>query len=629
MCGITGIVEKKDQTQLVKSMCDAIRHRGPNGQSVYRHTNFTIGHVRLAVIDLKTGDQPIYNEDKTLSVTFNGEIYNFIELREELKKKGHRFSTQTDTEVILHLFEEEGTASFSRLNGYFVFALLDHQHNQLYLVRDQFGIKPLHYYQGIDFFSYGSEIKAILEDKRVERKLNYDALHQQLNLRYNQLDETLFKGIFRLNPGHFIKVSADRKTEINRYYQLNYHIDHTTSLDAHCEQIRFLLKDAVKRQMISDVPLGLYLSGGIDSGSLVALASSLSNQTIKTFTLGFNEDTDEFSEAKLVAERYQTDHHEFTVQVNPLDNMEQVIWHAEEPKINLLQGFEMSRFLKNHVTVALSGMGGDELFAGYDIYRFIHGFRYALNYTPAFLHKFLGKPAAKLLVWFNQNLGSMTLDEYQRGFEMLCSSPDIIRFYLILRNVWDHNPQMSARIYHKRQESIHHNMIRNSFDQLINSEVKDPVEQILFTEFQSKMVNDYLLTEDRMSMANSIEQRVPFLDKNLVEYAFTIPSYYKLQNGITKSILRTAMSEYLPKRNLEKKKWGFTFNPYEQFRKDLKVKAEALLSKETIERDEIFNYNYIRRILDHPANPRMRWHYNYLWLLIGFQIWKKQFNVTL
>jgi asparagine synthase (glutamine-hydrolysing) len=623
MCGIAGIVEKRENRELLEKMLDEIEHRGPDGKSFYQEKAFALGHRRLSVIDLRTGDQPIYNENKTLSITFNGEIYNFRELREELEKKGHQFSTQTDTEVILHLFEEKGVKAFNELNGYFAFALFDHRENKLFLVRDHFGIKPLHYYHENGKFIYASEIKSIIKDKRVLRKLNSNGLHQQLNLRYNQLDETLFKNIFRVPPGSYLLVDENSEFKLKKYYELPFFEPEKMSEEEAKQGILEKLRAAVKRQMISDVPLGLYLSGGIDSGSLVALASEISDKPVKTFTMGFNEPTDEFEEARLVAKMYGTDHHEILMTPEPLQNMEKAIWHAEEPKINLIQGFMMSKELRNHVTVALSGLGGDELFAGYDIYSFFYPFKNLFKYVPQF---FSGNLASSVLFSFNKNLGNFQFDEYRRGLELGFSFGNIEKFYLNLRNVWDFNQKMFKNIYSKDflGEIF---PVSDSFSSFFEGKKKFPLETIQFTELKSKMLNDYLLTEDRMSMANSIEQRVPFLDKELVEFALKIPMNLKHKNGISKYILRKTMENHLPQKNLSKKKWGFTFNPYLQFQKDLKKSAEETLTEKNIKEDGIFNYSYIKQILDHKPHPRMRWHYNYLWLLVGFYHWKKVFEI--
>lgn len=629
MCGITGIIEAKSNLSLVKKMCAAQRHRGPDAQSVYHDGPFTMGFVRLAVIDLETGDQPIFNEDKSLGIMFNGEIYNFIELRAELEAAGHVFSTQTDTEVILHLFEEHGTAAFNRLNGYFAFALYDYREECLYLVRDQFGIKPLHYQFDTDAVRYGSEIKSILADPRVPRRLNFNALHQQLNLRYNQSLETMFAGIHRIPPAHFLKVTKDRKTELHRYYRLEYRIDLQTSEAEFRFEIRHRLKEAVRRQMISDVPVGFYLSGGIDSGSLVALGAELASGPVKTFTLGFNEPTDEFEEARKVAERYGTDHYELRMTPQPLELMETVIHHAEEPKINLIQGYMMSSFLKDHVTVALSGMGGDEIFMGYDIFRYIRPMQFLLNHTPKWVEKTIGRTASKMIYQLGNNLAPMSMDEYRRGLEMGTAIGNLMRYYLILRNAWDHQSAFYKQIYDpSRIRQVTHST-HDVFETLFDLGSADAMETIQWVEFHSKMVNDYLLTEDRMSMANHIEQRVPFLDKELVEYAFRIPVQYKMRGSTTKYLLRQAMQNDLPKRNLMKKKWGFTFNPVEQYQKDLRETALNVLSEERIRTDQLFNFDYVRHILDAPVHPRMRWHYNYIWLLIGFYTWKETFNVSI
>jgi asparagine synthase (glutamine-hydrolysing) len=358
------------------------------------------------------------------------------------------------------------------------------------------------------------------------------------------------------------------------------------------------------------------------------MAAEISSKPVKTFTLGFNEESDEFAEAKLVAEKYGTEHQELRMAPNPMEMMEEVIYHAEEPKINLIQGYMMSEFISKHVTVALSGLGGDELFAGYDILKFIQPVQMLHNFTPPFVEKYFGRHLSTIIFQLGNRLNIPSIDEYRRGLELGASFGNLCKYYLMLRNAWDYNPAFAQKIYHKRIAGKQPKTA-DAFIHLFDSRKRGAVEDTLYAEFHSKMVNDYLLTEDRMSMANSLEQRVPFLDKDLVEYAFKIPTRFKIKGRSTKILLRYAMRNDLPEKNLNKKKWGFTFNPYLQFQKDLKQKAEIILNEERIRKDQLFNYDYIKMILNHKPHPAMRWHYNYIWLLIGFYIWKDIFKTEL
>ncbi len=628
MCGICGIIEKnRDNTALMTEMLSIIEHRGPDSFSVFSHGDFCLGHRRLSIIDLSTGNQPIFNEDKTVCVVFNGEIYNYKEHKESLQAKGHQFYTTSDTEILVHLYEEYGTDFFSQLNGIFAFALLDMGRNRLMLVRDHFGVKPLHYYQKDGALIFGSEQKSILLHPLVERKINYKALHSTLNLRYTQMNETLFDGIKRLPPAHYL-VYENGNVVVKRYWSLTPEPDHLMNETDAMEKMHFYLKQAIDRQLMSDVPLGVYLSGGMDSSTIVQKMHELGVPEINTFTMGFNEPTDEFPDADMIAKHFGTNHHTLSLSMNPMQQFPQVIWHAEEPKINLLQGFNMSAFVRKDITVVLSGLGGDELFAGYDIHKFIYPTNWYHRNTPRWMQSLLNLKSSLLFSIQNASR-TMSMDEYRRGLQMYLSIGNIEKFYLILRNVWDYDNGFYKNVYHaSMREKMKREIpkVKQEFDAFFNASANmKALDQVLFTEFQTKMVNDYLLTEDRMSMANSIEQRVPFLDLDLVKFGFSIPMHLKIQNNQTKYLFRKAMAQKLPQSIVDKKKWGFTVNPYLQFKKDLKTTAEAILTKEFIEQQGIFNYDYIKRILNHAPAKKMRWHYNFIWMLTGLAIWQKMY----
>lgn len=631
MCGICGIVENNsDNKNLMNEMLDIIQHRGPDGKSIFQHQNFTLGHRRLAIIDLVTGDQPIFNEDKSVCVVFNGEIYNYKEIKDRLISKGHKFYTSSDTEILVHLYEEEGDAFMHQLNGIFAFALLDLRKNRLLLSRDHFGIKPLHYYFKDDVFIFGSEQKSILLHPKVERSINFNALHSHINLRYTQMNETLFSGIKRLPPAHYL-VFENNKVEIKKYWELKPQINFEMNENEAIDSMHFYLKQAVERQLLSDVPIGVYLSGGMDSSTIVQKMHELGVPQINTFTLGFNEPTDEFPDAERIAKYFNTNHLTHSLTLNAMNDFPAVIWHAEEPKINLLQGYNMSKFVRNHVTVVLGGLGGDELFAGYDIHKFIFPFNSINDRIPNFLKSLL-KWKSEFLFKIQNFSKTLRFDEYRRGMQMLMAIGDIEKFYLILRNVWDYDSAFYKEIYHP---DFYNKMlndtqkVKKEFDVFFNlSNKSTALDQVLFTEFHTKMVNDYLLTEDRMSMSNSVEQRVPFLDLDLVNFGFSIPVNLKIKNKQTKYLFRKAMMQKLPTDIITKKKWGFTVNPYLQFKKDLKQISEEILTEEFINKQGIFNYKYIKSILDYPAHPKLRWHYNFLWIVLGLAVWQKMYIDT-
>lgn len=628
MCGICGISEKgRDNQLLVEKMCQIIGHRGPDNTSIYKSDDIYLGHRRLSIIDLTTGNQPIFDESKNLVIIFNGEIYNYRELRRDLQNKGYKFQTQSDTEVILKLYQDKGVDSFKDLNGIFAFAILDQRGKtkRLILARDHFGVKPLHYYKARDLFIFASELKAILLHPKVHRRLNKQSLHYHLNLRYTPGNETLFEGIYRLPPAHYAIIENNEILEVAPYYKLEVSVDHKKTEDEWIEEIHFHLKQAVERQLVSDVPIGVYLSGGMDSSSIVAMMREIGVENISTFTLGFNEPTDELGDARDVAEYYETDHHELRMDLNPMQMMPEVIWHAEEPKINLLQGFLMSKFVSDHVKVVLGGLGGDELFSGYDIHRYIYPLYKLHHIIPGWIESKVMFKLSRLAYSLQRQFTGYSFDEYRRGIQMLLSTGNAAKFYLILRNAWDFDNQEYYNIYSPTFVQSFIKPVLNEFTQYFKNHSRTAIDNVYYAEFHTKMVNDYLLTEDRMAMSHSVEERVPFLDIDLVKLGFSIPAGVKMRGNKTKYLLRKTMRNYLPQKILNKKKWGFTFNPYLQFQKDLKQTAEKILTKERITKDGMFNYGFIRSILDASPHPRMRWHYNYIWVLTGFYIWRELF----
>ncbi|MBI4674107.1 MAG: asparagine synthase (glutamine-hydrolyzing) [Chloroflexi bacterium] len=624
MCGICGIAGENASTAVVEDMLHSIAHRGPDGAGMFTDTGIAMGNTRLAIIDLNTGDQPIANENCTVWVVFNGEIYNHRALRSELEARGHHFKTQGDTEVLVHAYEEWGVNYFARLDGIFAFALYDLCTRRLILVRDHFGIKPLHYHWDGATLRFGSEIKTLLQDPAVPRCVNYQALHYFLNLRYIPGALTLFDGIVRLPPAHYL-VLENNALRIEHYFILSTRVETRRDETFYVEGIRHHLREAVRKQLMSDVPLGVYLSGGLDSSALVAFASELLQEPAKTFTLGFDEPTDENADARVVANYFKSVHHELTLHADPLREFPRVIWHAEEPKENILQGFLLSRFAREHVKVALGGLGGDELFAGYTHNRYLYPLQAAHKYMPGLAQHYALHPLSRAAFGIENALGAPSLDEYRRAAQLLCALGDIERYYLILRNVWDDDVGMWRNVYGAALRAEHLNATHAAFDPLFVKNGHSALEQVLWAEFHTKMVDDFLLNEDRTSMAHGLEVRVPFLDVELVKFAFSIPVDLKIRGNEPKYIFRRAMQGILPEHALRKPKWGFSFNPYFQFQKDLRTVAEHVLTRERVQELGWFNYAYLRRILEHPPHPRLRWHYFFLWLAVGLHIWHDMF----
>ena len=624
MCGICGSAGAHANGAIVEEMCRSLAHRGPDGLHLYQDAGVVLGHTRLSIIDLTTGDQPMQNEDGSIWVVFNGEIYNYRDLRRDLQARGHRFSSTSDTEVIVHLYEEQGEAFLPRLDGIFAFALWDAKRKRLLLARDYFGVKPLHYHFDGSTLRFGSEIKSILIDPAVPRRVNFQALHYFMNLRYIPGEQTLIENVKRLLPAHYL-VFEEGAVRLARYLAFAPKPETRRDEAFYVEGIRHYLREAIRKQLMSDVPLGVYLSGGLDSSAIVALMSEIVSEPIRTFTMGFDEPTDELADARVVADQFRTQHHEIVLSADPLRYFPEVIWHAEEPKENILQGFLLSQFARQSVKVVLGGLGGDELFAGYDLHRFVYPAQALHRAMPHLITDKLLQPVSRLAFEVENRMGALTLDEYRRGAQMLLALGDPEHYYLILRNVWDEDAGQWANVYGPAMRGRPLAPTHNEFDAFFQDRSLGALERVLWAEFNTKMVEDFLANEDRTSMAHGLEVRVPFLDRELAAFAFSIPVDLKIRGNETKYIFRRAMQGLLPAHTLRKKKWGFSFNPYYQFQKDLRTVAKRILTREQVEARGLFNYDYLQKIMDHPPHPRLRWHYFFLWNVVGFEIWHRLF----
>jgi asparagine synthase (glutamine-hydrolysing) len=620
MCGIAGTFGFGD-ADLIRAMTDSIAHRGPDGDGFYVGDGVCLGNRRLAILDVAGGSQPMTNEDGTVIVVYNGETYKYPELREHVLRRGHRLSTTCDTELLAHLYEDEGIGFARRLDGIFAFALFDRRLHKLFVVRDVVGVKPVVYAVRGGRLAFGSEAKAVLASRIVDAGLDVASLHATMNIRYVPGPRTLFQGIRRLPPGHVLEIGDGGVREF-AYAGVDWTPDEGLTRDAWLEGIRSHYEAAVDRQLLSDVPLGVSLSGGIDSSSIVAMVRRRHSGMIKTFSLGFGEPSDETDDAQFVARAFDTEHHEMVLREPVLSHLADAIRHTEEPKVNSLQLYLLHRFIGEHVTVALSGLGGDELFAGYDIYGY-------LGRTNRLRSGLVGRSArvvAPMLDWLALRMaarGRPQLDLSTRKLEWLAASDDPARHYLLLRNAWDFNEQLVRRVYTPEFVDRLTTTTRDDFDELFDS--GGSLEgQVLRAEFSTKMVSDLLHNEDTMSMAHSVESRVPLLDLELVRFAARIPDELRFGAGM-KGLLKDALRGVVPDRVLEKRKWGFTFDPVEQYKKDLGGMARELLTPDRLRRAGIFNPKFVDRVLAAQPKQRLRWHYFMLWQMIGFELWNDIF----
>ena len=499
MCGIAGTAGFGDE-ELIRAMTDTIAHRGPDGDGFYSDERVHLGNRRLAIQDVPGGSQPMANEDGSVVVVYNGEIYNYPQLRDMVLARGHQLRTHCDTELLPHLYEDEGIEFAARLNGIFAFALFDRSRRKLFLVRDPLGVKPLVYSIQDGMLAFGSEAKAVLASGLVSAEIDEASLHLSMNVRYVPGDRTFFREIKRLPPGHALEF-AEGRARLLSYASIDWTPDESMSRDGWLEGIRFHYQEAVKRQLISDVPVGVSLSGGIDSSSIVAMLRRTTNGTIKTFSLGFDEPTDETADARFVARTFGTEHQEVVLREPALAHLADAIWHTEEPKVNSLQLYLLHRFIGEHVSVVLSGLGGDELFAGYDFYSYLLAGRRLRTGAPGAALRALA-PALDWTARRSAGLGRPGLDLATRKLEWLASSGDGARNYLLLRNAWDFNPALLKRVY--AADFLDRLTVSARHDYSAHFDDERPLEsQALRAEFATKMVCDLLHNEDTMSMAHS------------------------------------------------------------------------------------------------------------------------------
>lgn len=621
MCGLAGYFNvDRDKVNLFR-MLSMIMHRGQDGNGQHVEDRFGLAHARLAIIDIEGGAQPMFNEDRTVILCGNHEIYNFSELRRDLEAKGHRFSTRSDTEVIVHAYEEWGLDSFGRLRGMFAVAIVDKNKNRCVLARDHIGIKQLVYGAYRGGWVFASEAKPILALDGFQRKINPDAFHLFMNFRYVPTDDTLFAGIQKLPPGNYAVIDENGNMMLHEYYSV-FKRNHTRRWSDIREAETALTESfdqSVSRHLIADVPVGLYLSGGIDS-SLVAAFAAAKQHGIQSFCMAFGEPSDENRDAETVAQHVGCTHQNLSVGDAPLSLMPEVIWHTEEPKVNCIQGYLLAREVRKHVKVALSGMGGDELFAGYT--------NNDILYPMTLFSRLCRLPPCgagyRIVSGLRAIVANPALDHFWRMADLAFSAGDPVMFYTILRNAFDHSPGLMKDIYGKFQQDRRFQSCRALLP-LFKSDGKDILGALMLMEMRTKMVNDFLQMDDRVSMAHGLEVRVPFLDRDFMETALSIPTAWKYYRFNKKKILKDIAKSRLPEMLLNKKKWGFSFNPYYQFTKDLKKTAEQELTRERVGDMGLFNYDWIRTVLDHPPTPRMRWHYFNLWVMVGFSIWHRMF----
>ena len=622
MCGICGWIGDSDE-ETIKEMMGALSHRGPDDEGTYFSSHqIGLGHRRLSIIDLETGRQPIHNEDESIWIVFNGEVYNFLELRDELEKKGHRFYTHSDTEVIVHLYEDLGEDCVRKLNGMFAFAIWDERGERLLLVRDRIGIKPLHYALIDSQFIFASEIKALLKHPAIKREIDFVSLSKYLTFEYVPAPNTIFRGIKKLLPGHIL-IWEKGKVSISQYWNPSFTTHHSPlTTHQYIERLLDLLEASVKRRLISNVPLGAFLSGGIDSSSIVSFMSELIPGKVKTFCIGFEDQSfDESDYANRVARYFGTDHHqEILSPKRLLDLIPEIVEVLDEPfgDASIIPTYLLSEFTRRYVKVSLSGDGGDELFAGYPTYQ---AHRVAGVYEK--LPELIQKGIARIVGKFPVSTSNISLDfKAKRFISGIRYSPEIRNF------IWlgSFNPEEKQRLFlaEVNDQIAGEDLFREVREQLGGCDADNLLEKILCLDMRFYLQDNMLVKIDRASMANSLESRVPFLDHTLIEFITALPANLKLKGFTTKYILKKAMGDKLPKGIANRSKKGFGIPVARWVKKELKGLVLDMFNEKRIQREGFFDHRFINDLLKDHFEGR-RDNRKLIWTLLVFELWHQKY----
>lgn len=626
MCGIYGILNF-DQTEqpldsLLAAMGGVITHRGPDDFGQYRGHGVGLGMRRLSIIDVSGGHQPISNEDESIWIVLNGEIYNFQSLRDELETKGHTFRTHSDTEAIVHLYEQEGLDFFKRLRGMFGLAIWDAKRERLVLGRDRIGEKPLYLRREPGRLLFASELKSILQVDGVPRSLNHAALEQYLALGYVPAPLCLLEGMEKLPAGHYL-VAEQGRTEIREYWDVPFGQPEEHSEEEWIERIRAKIQDAVRSQLVSDVPLGAFLSGGMDSSTIVAVMAGQTGRPVKTYSIGYEGEHSYYNElpyARAVAEAFNTDHHEIVVQPSVSELLPKLVWHLDEPVADsaCLTTYLVSKLARESVTVILSGVGGDELFGGYRRYLGNSLMRY-YGFLPALARR---KWLPSLLARMPQDRHS-TWKDYARYGAAFVKSAQLEPASRYMGYVTLFAPHVQRELLQRPATEDLENgdaakgALQDSFARCSDP---DSLNRILYADLKTSLPDDLLAMTDRMSMAASIECRAPLVDYELVELMAHMPSSFKVHGFTLKYLMKKAVAPWLPREILTRKKRGFGAPIGAWLRKDLQPMVSELLSEDQIRRRGLFHWPAIQRLISDHAAERAD-HTDHLLALVMLELW--------
>jgi len=628
MCGIAGWVnlEQSNSTNhseaVLHSMCETIVHRGPNSEGIWMDDFVALGMRRLSIIDLHTGDQPVFSEDKSIIVMMNGELYNYREVKADLERRGHKFVTQTDTEIVPHLYQEYGDDFVDHINGMFAISLWDTRRKRLVLARDRFGEKPLYYGTFDGKLIYASEPKAILAHPSVTAELDTEALRQYLSFDYIPAPRSIYKGFSKLPAAHMMTVD-NGEIKIRRYWDLSFAKNgRVLSIDDAAVKLRNLLSDAVRMRLVSDVPLGVLLSGGIDSSTIAAFATQHATETVRTFSIGFTEDSfDESRYARTVAAHLGTDHYEELLSVEKAcDLISEIGTWLDEPLSDgsLIPTYLLARFVRKHVTVALGGDGGDEIFAGYPMY-FGHKVASAYTAIPRFLRSGLIEPVVNRLPVSTKNL---SFDYRAKRFVRSANYDTIQRHHSWFGSfsIDEQRPLLTENVLSQTSADIYAGP-RNSLD---ICDAQDDIERMQYLDMRYYMAEDILTKVDRASMAVSLETRAPFLDPRIGQFASSLPLDYKLRGNKGKYILKKSVEGLLPSSILHRSKKGFGIPIADWLKGSLNPLMHEMLAPARLKDQGLFQASHVQTLIgEHEKGIAS--HHKQLWTLLVFQLWYDNF----
>jgi asparagine synthase (glutamine-hydrolysing) len=633
MCGIAGIVDLRArpvEPSLVRRLCDVLVHRGPDDEGYYVKGPVALGQRRLAILDLAGGRQPMSNEDGTVWITFNGEIYNFRELQARLEGLGHRFATRSDTEAIVHAYEQYGPACVKELRGMFAFALWDQPRQTLLLARDRVGKKPLFYTEVDGQWVFGSELQALLQHPALAREVDWAALDDYLTYGYVPAPKTIFRGVYKLPPAHWLTLklrpgeSGGPEVHVERYWQLAYEPKSRLSEEDAADGLLEVLRESVRLRMIADVPLGALLSGGIDSSIVVALMSQLSDRPVKTFSIGFDDqEFNELPHARRVAERCGTEHHELIVRPSALEVLPTLVRHYGEPYADssAIPSYYVAKLTREHVKVALNGDGGDECLAGYERYA---GGLAADRYgrIPAVVRRLAIEPLSRLIPTSGPRRSRLR----QAGrFLQVAGQPASQRYLRWIGYVPTtekaalYSPEFQEQLADNRAES----WLLEIWDRFTAAGL-GPLDRMLAVDVESYLPYDLLVKMDIATMANSLEARSPFLDHHVMEFCARLPASYKLRGMRLKHLLKKAGTGLLPPETLTRRKMGFGVPVGNWMRGDLRSWMEDLLLSPRALKRGYFQPEALRQVVDRHLDGREDRSFE-LWALLWLELWHQEF----